>query len=116
MKITRLFTGEDGESHFEDVDIPLKPGDPFGSLSEFFPVTGLIFRETAAGYAYDWHPAPRRQFIIMLDAGVEITVGDGSRRIIQAGEILLAEDTTGRGHISRALNNQPRRSVCAPLD
>ncbi len=116
MKITRLYTGTDGESHFEDMEIPLHSGDRFGSLSALFPVTGLLFRETAADYEYDWHTAPRRQFIIMLDAGVEITVGDGTRRIIDAGEILLAEDTSGRGHLSRALNNRPRRSICVTLD
>ncbi len=116
MKITRLFTGEDGESHFEDVEIPLTLGGGFGSLSRLFPATGILFRETAADYDYDWHTAPRRQFIIMLDAGVEITVGDGTRRIIQAGEILLAEDTHGHGHLSRALHKKPRQSVCITLD
>lgn len=116
MKITRLYTGPDEESHFEDIEIPLKDGGDFGKLSDVFPVTGILFRKTEADYAYDWHPAPRRQFIVMLDAGVEITVGDGSRRIIRAGEILLAEDTTGRGHISRALNRQPRHSICITLD
>jgi hypothetical protein len=98
------------------MDIPLLPGGNFGRLSELFPVTGVIFRETEGDYHYDWHPAPRRQFIIMLDAGVEITAGDGTRRIINAGEILLVEDTHGRGHLSRALNNQPRKSICITLD
>lgn len=116
MKITRIYSGADGESHFENIEIPLKPGGNFGRLSEIFPVTGMIFRETGADYDYDWHPAPRRQFIIMLDAGVEITVGDGTQRVIEAGEILLAEDTTGRGHLSRAINNRPRKSICITLD
>ena len=116
MKITRLYTGDDGLSHFEDIEIPLEPGGSFGKLSALFPVTGMIFRETEADYDYDWHPAPRRQFIIMLDAGVEITVGDGACRIIHAGEVLLAEDTTGRGHKSRALNKRPRQSICITLD
>lgn len=116
MKIIRLYTGEDGESHFEDIDIPLECAGKIGNLSKPQKATGVIFRETAFDYDYDWHNAPRRQYIIMLDAGVEIEVGDGTKRIINPGEILLAEDTTGRGHISRAVNGKPRSSVFIALD
>ncbi|MBU1182165.1 MAG: hypothetical protein KKE00_02640 [Proteobacteria bacterium] len=116
MKIIRLYTGADGESHFEDIDIPLEFGGKIGDLSKPQKATGVIFRETTDDYNYDWHNAPRKQYIIMLDAGVEIEVGDGTRRIINPGEILLAEDTTGRGHISRALNRKPRKSVFITLE
>mgnify|MGYP001417841335 CR=1 FL=1 len=77
MKIIRLYTGEDGESHFEDIEIPLECGGPIGNLSKPQKATSVIFRETADDYNYDWHNAPRKQYIIMLDAGVEIEVGDG---------------------------------------
>jgi arginine repressor len=33
-------------------------------------------------YDLDWHPAPRRQYIINLDAGVQITASDGEARVI----------------------------------
>ena len=46
---------------------------------------------------------------------VEIEIGDGTRRVFHPGEILLAEDTTGQGHISRAVNGQPRKSLFIPL-
>lgn len=116
MKITRLYTGDDNESHFEDIDIPLKDAGEIGRLSELQPTTGIIFRETGADYDYDWHTAPRRQYIILLDNGVDITIGDGTTRRFEAGEILLVEDTTGRGHITRTINNQPRRSIFVTLD
>lgn len=116
MHIIRLYTGEDGESHFEDVEIALEDGGPIGKLSKRQPASGIIFRETAAEYDYDWHNAPERQYIIMLDSGVEITVGSGKSRIINPGEVLLVEDTTGHGHVSRALKNQPRKSVFITLD
>jgi uncharacterized cupin superfamily protein len=58
----------------------------------------------------------RRQFVINLEGSVEIITGDGSSRILGPGDILLAEDTTGRGHISRAVNNQPRKSIFVTLD
>jgi hypothetical protein len=116
MKIIRLYTGADGESHFEDIDVPLEDGGEIGKLSKPQKATGIIFRETDDDYNYDWHNAPRRQYIIMLDAAVEIEVGDGTKRIINPGEILLAEDTTGRGHISRAVNGKNRKSVFITLD
>ncbi len=116
MKVTRLYTGPDGEAHFEDMDIPLKHGGPIGRLSDRIPATGIVFRETGPDYDYDWHNAPRRQFIIMLDGSVDIEVGDGSKRRFGPGDILLVEDTTGHGHISRAVNNQTRHSIFVTLE
>ncbi|HIF12398.1 MAG TPA: hypothetical protein EYQ82_05195 [Dehalococcoidia bacterium] len=115
MKITRVYTGDDDESHFEDLDIELSP-TVTGALSEPQDVTKIIFRETSPDYDLDFHTAPRRQYIINLSGGVEIEVGDGSKRLIPAGEILLAEDTNGHGHISRAVNGEMRRSIFVTLD
>ena len=116
MRITRLYTGDDGESHFEEIDIPLTDSGEIGALSEPFKATGIIFRETSGDYDYAWHNAPTRQFILMLEGKVEIEVGSGEKRVFCDGDILLAEDTTGRGHISRAIDSQPRRSVFVTLD
>lgn len=116
MKVTRLYTGSDGESHFEDIDISLDSIVGSERMSELISATGIIFRETSGAYDLDWHPAPRRQFVINLEGQVELVVGDGTARILGPGDILLAEDTVGRGHISRAVNNQPRRSVYVTLD
>ena len=116
MKITRIYTGTDGESHFEDVEIPLEERSPGGRISELQSATGIFFRETDGGYELDFHNAPRRQYVINLDAAVEIEVGDGTKRRIGPGEILLAEDTTGHGHISRAVGAAPRRSLFVTLD
>ena len=115
MKVTRIYTGEDGESHFAEIDIPIRDAGEIGALSERFPVSDIIFRETAGDYDYSWHNAPCRQFVLMLDGSVEIEVSDGTRRTFHSGDILLAEDTSGRGHISRAVNGQPRKSVFVTL-
>ena len=85
-------------------------------MSERLPATGVIFRETGGDYDLDWHPAPRRQYIVNLDAGVEITVSDGETRIIGAGEVLLVEDVTGKGHLSKAVSGQIRRSIFIPIE
>lgn len=116
MKITRIYTGEDGESHFEDVEVALEDRGAIGAISALAPATGIVFRETPGDYDLDYHNAPRRQYVVNLDAAVEIETGDGSKRVLQPGEILLAEDTTGRGHRSRAVGGQPRRSIFVTLD
>lgn len=116
MKITRIYTGPDNRSHFEDIEIPLKDGGAVGRMSELQKATGVMFRETDGSYHFDWHNAPRRQYVVILDGEVEIEIGDGSKRIFRTGDILLAEDTTGQGHISRAVDGKPRKSLFITLD
>lgn len=116
MKVTRVYTGADNRSHFEDIDVPLEDGGPIGRLSALVPATGVIFRETDGDYHLDFHNAPRRQYVVNLEGDVEIEVGDGTRRVLRAGDILLAEDTTGQGHISRAVDGTPRKTLFITLD
>ena len=113
MQITRVYTGSDGQSHFETIEISLQ-ASRYGSLSELFEAEGVIFRETPAGGELDFHNAPRRQFVVTLSGEVEIECGDGSKRRLGPGEILLADDTTGQGHITREIQ-APRRSLFIPL-
>lgn len=116
MTIVRLYTGSDNQSHFEDVRIPLKSTGKIGFISELMKATGIVFRETAGDYNYDFHTAPRRQYVVNLEGEVEIEVGDGTKRILRSGDVLLAEDTTGQGHISRAVAGKPRKSLFITLD
>jgi hypothetical protein len=116
MRVTRISTGSDGETHFGDVDIALADAGAIGRLSTLLPATGVIFRETPPDYDYDWHPAPRRQYIVLLDGEIEITVGDGETRRFHGGDVLLVEDTTGRGHRTRTVDGRMRRSVFITLD
>ncbi len=114
-KITRLYTGDDGQSHFEDVEIKMEP-NIVGHISETLGATGIVFRETSGAYDYDFHTAPARQYVVNLDGAVEITVGSGEMRVFEAGEVFICEDTTGQGHISRAVNGKVRRSLFVTLD
>ena len=116
MKVTRVYADEHGESHFDERDYPLTPAGPIGALSERVAAKAVVFRETEPGYDYAWHVAPERQFIVMLDGEVEIEVSDGARRTFGGGDVLLMEDTTGRGHRSRHVEPQARRSVFIVLD
>lgn len=116
-KITRIYTGDDEQSHFEDIEVEISPSG-VGYLSERFPATGVIFRETSGDYDLDFHVAPARQYVVNLDGAVEITVGGGGgeTRVLSAGDVFLAEDTTGQGHKSRAVNGNVRHSLFITLD
>ncbi len=114
MKITRVFTGKDGESHFEEIDLPVKLMEGI-EATETEPATGVYFRRAPTGHVQDWHPAPRRQYVITLSGQSQIEIGDGTVRRFGPGDILLAADTTGRGHITRAVGNEPRVYVSIPL-
>ncbi len=111
MKITRIFSDEKGESHFEDLEIPLINQGGIGYLSENFEVKKLQFRKVSADYNYDFHHAPQKQFIVLLNGGVEIETSLGELRRFQTGEILLVEDTVGKGHKTRNLEKKERTSL-----
>ena len=115
MRIHNLYTDAKGESHFRDIEVEWAEERRGSKLSKRLPATGIIFRETRADNDLDWHLAPRRQYIVNLDAGVKITASDGESRIIGAGEVLLVEDITGKGHQSQGLG-QLRHSLFIPLD
>lgn len=116
MKITRVYTDEHGESHFADAEVELKDAGSIGHLSDPIPARHVILRRNDPGYDYDWHVAPSRQFIVLLDGVIEIETSDGERRTFQGGEILLMEDTTGRGHRTRHVEAKERHSVFIVLD
>ena len=115
MLITRVYTGSDGKSHFEDVEIELLDQGPMGSISSLWSAKGVLFRKVSGDYDLDFHNAPRRQFVVNLTGAVEIEVGDGTKRQLGAGSILLAEDPEGQGHISRSINGEPRECLFIPL-
>ena len=85
-------------------------------MSKRLPATGIIFRETQAEHDIDWHPAPGRQYIINLGAGVKITASDGESQVIGTGEVILVEDTSGKGHLSQHVEGKIRHSVFVPVE
>jgi hypothetical protein len=116
MRIHNLYEDADGVSHFRDIEIAWVEERHFSKLSARLPASGVIFRETSGDYELDWHPAPRRQYIVNLDAAVQITASDGETRVIGPGEVLLVEDTTGKGHLSKAVDGKMRRSIFVPIE
>jgi hypothetical protein len=116
MHVHNLYCDADGESHWRDVEIDWAEENDAGKLSARQPVHGIIFRQTQAEHDRPWHPAPRRQYIINLDAGVTLTASDGEARTIGRGEVILVEDVTGKGHLSKSVNNEMRHSIFVPLE
>jgi hypothetical protein len=115
MRIHNLYVDEHGESHFRDIEVQWVEERHSSKLSARLSANGIIFRETSGDYDLDWHPAPRRQYIINLDGGVQITASDGESRVIGAGEVLLVEDVTGKGHLSKSVGGQMRHSIFVPV-
>ena len=115
ISVTRIFTGPDGQTHAEEMDVKLMPGGTSGELSEMMKATGVQFRRTPPNYFVDWHPAPQRQYVITLSGRGEIELAGGKKIPLGPGHILLAEDVTGKGHISRGVGTEDRVSVFVPL-
>ena len=111
MKVTRIYADKNGDSRFEEVKIPLFEQGEIGRLSENIKVKALQFRTVSADYDYDFHHAPQRQYIVLLDGGIEIETSLGEVRQFQTGEILLVEDTSGKGHRTRNLEKRERTSL-----
>lgn len=117
VKIINLWADEQGVSHFRDIEVDLTEHPAGGALSGPLKATNLWFRTTPGIQDMDWHPAPRRQFVISLAGGVaELTASDGEMRLIRQGDIVLVEDTFGQGHKSKAFDGLPRQSVFIGLD
>ena len=116
----RLYTGSDGETHFEDVHLTATI-ERHGSgaqtaVTPLVPVEGLIFRRVVDPAISDEpHNAPYPLFIITLAGAAEVTVSDGETRIFGAGAVVLAEDTTGKGHTTRDVGEVVRVTLFAPL-
>ncbi len=111
MHYTRIYSDSNGESHFETVRVPLKDQGIVGYLSESFAIKSLQFRENKADYKWDFHNYPAKQFIILLDGEIEITTSLGETRQFGAGDIVFVEDTPGKGHKTRNIKQQIRRSI-----
>jgi hypothetical protein len=102
LKYARIYTGDDGLSHFEDIEVDLSDRGRGSFLSETIPSTGVAMRINSGDYDLDFHTAPRKQFVVNLSGEVEITASDGEVRRFGPGSVMLADDTTGKGHKSRA--------------
>lgn len=111
MKITRIYSDPEGESVFDEIDVPLLDKGDIGQLSELFGVKALQFRKVPADYDYDFHCAPQKQYVVLLDGGIQIESSRGEVRNFETGQVLLLEDVSGKGHRTRNLEPRERGSL-----
>lgn len=118
LMVSRIYTGDDGQTHVEEYEVQLSAQNDGSTteLGEILAVESIQFRRTSPDYFIDWHNAPRRQYVITLSGESEVEFADGTKVRLYPGHILLAEDTTGQGHISRALGDEDRLSIFIPID
>lgn len=110
MQIVRVYAGEDGESHFEDLTV-----DQFEGIINRVGPGAITLTRRNPPYFQDFHQAPRRQYVIALSGAAEYETADGSVRRLYPGDVLVAEDVSGHGHIARSADDQYRVSFAVPL-
>ena len=109
----RLFTGEDGDSHFEALDFPFPTSDGYdpGQVN----ASGVFYNRFPAGFDMGWNRAPRRQYVIGLKGNTLLTMRDGTSVEVGPGDVVLAEDVTGSGHHTKMVGGEDRVSLVIPI-
>jgi hypothetical protein len=114
-RVWRVFTVEDGTSRMEQVEIPLEPAR-FGAASKLLAGPGALFRRMDAGVELPRHTATRRQMILTISGENEVETDDGQKLRVRPGVVLVVEDVTGAGHLTRTLPSEDWLGVFIPLD
>ena len=109
MVIGRLYTGDDGRSHFEEFDQVSMP-----VIDEDAPAKATMFRVSTSERNDDWHNAPRRQYVVTLSGAVNVGLRDGILTF-GPGDVFLAEDLTGEGHTTTVPGPEPWRYMTVAL-
>jgi len=121
FKIVRIYTDDKGESHFSHTEVSFNlidyaPPAPPISVSDVIPSKGVVFISSPVGWYGDWHPAPQRQLMFCLKGELEVTVSSGETRRFGPGSVILVEDTSGKGHISRVVGSERCFMAALPLE
>jgi len=109
MGIFRIYKGKDNKSHIEELTL----SHPV--LNSLQTASSVFFKEFPSGTFLDWHPAPRRQVVIILTGQLELGFADGSRHLFGIGDVRLLEDTTGEGHTTRVVGIETVLVAVVPL-
>lgn len=115
FRCIRLWTGDDGESHFESGQVGLQEGARGDLLSPKMGAVSVSLQETDSGGSFDWHTAPARQFVITLSGTLDFVTREQRHFTLDPSILLLAEDTAGGGHSWRLLDQQPWRRIYVVL-
>jgi len=105
----RLFSDDLGESHFQDIQTDLNatefaPGIPNLFISNPFSASQASFFGAPSGWEADWHVSSGSHLFAVISGAWEVTASDGEMRTFSQGDVLLVEDTFGKGHASRVIS------------
>jgi quercetin dioxygenase-like cupin family protein len=114
VEVLRIFSDESGESHFEEVDVAVVESDfappaPPLLIADRLDAKSLILCTMPKGWHGVAHPTPARQYFFMLSGLLEVSVSDGETRHVRPGAIVLLEDTSGKGHVTKAIGDTEAR-------
>jgi hypothetical protein len=114
IEYLKIFSDEEGCSHFETNHINLEAKDyappaPSLNTSALETADNSVFLELPIGWFGDWHPTPVRQWLILMTGMCEFEAGDGDRVTCKAGDVVLLDDTTGKGHQTKVLGDEAVR-------
>lgn len=115
MSITQIYSGEDGESHFSEFSNFFDEND-VRMKTQLYPAVGWDIGIGKPGWVADWHVARVPRVLIVLEGILEVEVGSGEIRQFEKGDVLVAKDTTGKGHISRVAGNKPLTTLTIPME
>ena len=104
MKVVHVYTGNDDESYFEEVSPAYD--DHGRAVPDMLGNVSITLAERTAGSFTDFHVQPiDKQYIFYMTCSVELGMGDGSKVVMEPGDVLIGEDATGHGHTSRVLSS-----------
>ena len=114
IEYVRIFADESGCSHFEIQTIDLEKKDyappaPALNTSAVAPADNSVFLELPIGWYGVWHPTPVRQWLILMTGMCEFETGDGEKLIRKAGDVVMLDDLTGKGHQTKVIGDEPVR-------
>ncbi|HEY4406957.1 MAG TPA: hypothetical protein VGN55_20105 [Xanthobacteraceae bacterium] len=112
VTITRFFTGPDGLTHAEEIEAKFPAG---GGAYNLLANSGAQLRRTPPGRENDYHTAGRRQYVVTLSGHAELVLSGGQTIQVGPGSIELAEDLTGKGHITRTVGTEDRVVILIPV-
>ena len=120
-KYVRLFADSGGESHFQDLESELSlvdfaPSAPCLFISPLYRATQVSFFGAPAGWSSDWHPSSDRNLFCVISGEWEIGASDGEVRRCSQGDVMLVEDTTGKGHTSRVISGVDSLALLIALE
>nr|WP_236774493.1 hypothetical protein [Agrobacterium tumefaciens] len=107
MKCLRIYSSTDGESHFDEIDLPttklqVHPDAVPFDVTASYPASRVRITHIPAGMReVAWHKVPEPVLTVRLNGSVEYETSDGEVRRVSAGSFVLVEDTHGKGHLSR---------------